>query len=246
MPTASSAPPPPHRSCNATDGPTGRRIGVTMCGLRWAAMDRGIHRIAVVNRGEAAMRLINAVRELRYESIGESPGRDVCGPPGDRPAHPGGADGDVRAGGRRSRLSGRRPCGGRGQSVPRPRRVGAGPRGGASRCGVGRLGVRGRAAGIRRIVRSARRRVHRAVGERDARTGRQDRGQAPRGAIGCAGRAMERRARGVDRRGAEARRGDRLPADDQGHRGRRRSRHPQGGRRGRVSPRRSRVPAPKG
>ena len=38
-------------------------------------MDRGIHRIAVVNRGEAAMRLINAVRELRYESVGESPRR---------------------------------------------------------------------------------------------------------------------------------------------------------------------------
>ena len=31
-------------------------------------MDRGIRRIAMVNRGEAAMRLINAVRELRYES----------------------------------------------------------------------------------------------------------------------------------------------------------------------------------
>ncbi len=30
-------------------------------------MDRGIRRIAVVNRGEAAMRLINAVRELRYD-----------------------------------------------------------------------------------------------------------------------------------------------------------------------------------
>ncbi|NND75098.1 MAG: ATP-grasp domain-containing protein [Ilumatobacter sp.] len=30
-------------------------------------MDVGFHRVAVVNRGEAAMRLINAVRELRYE-----------------------------------------------------------------------------------------------------------------------------------------------------------------------------------
>ncbi len=37
-------------------------------------MDRGIHRIAVVNRGEAAMRLINAVRELRYEAAGQSGG----------------------------------------------------------------------------------------------------------------------------------------------------------------------------
>ena len=42
-------------------------------------MDRGIHRIAVVNRGEAAMRLINAVRELRYESVGESPGQRAGG-----------------------------------------------------------------------------------------------------------------------------------------------------------------------
>ena len=32
-----------------------------------AAMDRGLRRIAIVNRGEAAMRLINAVRELRVE-----------------------------------------------------------------------------------------------------------------------------------------------------------------------------------
>src|SRR6187431_2546225 len=37
-------------------------------------MDRGIHRIAVVNRGEAAMRLINAVRELRYEGVRDSGG----------------------------------------------------------------------------------------------------------------------------------------------------------------------------
>ena len=37
-------------------------------------MDRGIRRIAVVNRGEAAMRLINAARELRYESVRDSGG----------------------------------------------------------------------------------------------------------------------------------------------------------------------------
>ncbi len=30
-------------------------------------MDQGLRRIAIVNRGEAAMRLINAVRELRHE-----------------------------------------------------------------------------------------------------------------------------------------------------------------------------------
>ena len=30
-------------------------------------MARGLHRIAIVNRGEAAMRLVNAVRELRFE-----------------------------------------------------------------------------------------------------------------------------------------------------------------------------------
>ena len=32
-----------------------------------AAMDLGLRRIAIVNRGEAAMRLVNAVRELRHE-----------------------------------------------------------------------------------------------------------------------------------------------------------------------------------
>ena len=32
-----------------------------------AVMDRGLRRIAIVNRGEAAMRLVNAVRELRVE-----------------------------------------------------------------------------------------------------------------------------------------------------------------------------------
>ncbi|MFI5292947.1 MAG: biotin carboxylase N-terminal domain-containing protein, partial [Candidatus Limnocylindrales bacterium] len=30
-------------------------------------MDRGLRRVAIVNRGEAAMRLVNAVRELRHE-----------------------------------------------------------------------------------------------------------------------------------------------------------------------------------
>ena len=30
-------------------------------------MDQGLRRIAIVNRGEAAMRLVNAVRELRHE-----------------------------------------------------------------------------------------------------------------------------------------------------------------------------------
>ena len=63
-------------------------------------MDRGIRSIAVVNRGEAAMRLINAVRELRYESV-----RDSGGGYADIRAialHTAGrADGDVRARGRR-------------------------------------------------------------------------------------------------------------------------------------------------
>ena len=41
-------------------------------------MDRGFRRIAIVNRGEAAMRLINAVRELRVETRPRTCARSPC------------------------------------------------------------------------------------------------------------------------------------------------------------------------
>ena len=117
-------------------------------------MDRGLRRIAIVNRGEAAMRLVNAVRELRHEHDDRHPG--------DRPAHAGRAGGDVRPRGRRSGLHRRRPTARRRQPVPRPRRPGARARRRTGRRGVGRLGVRRRAPGVRRAVRATRHRVHRS------------------------------------------------------------------------------------
>ena len=91
-------------------------------------------------------------------------------------------------------------------------------------------------------MRAPRRDLHRAAGRRDAPPRRQDRGQAPGrggrrpgGRRGAAGPVDSTRGR------APARARDRLPAHDQGHRGRRRPRHPD-----RRPPRRSCCPRSSG
>ena len=170
------------------------------------------------------MRLINAVRELRVER--------GAGHPHDRAAH-------ARPSARR--CSSARPT----RRCARRRRHGspyldldaleralvAAP----GRRGVGRLGLRRRAPGVRRAVRPPRHRVRRPERRRDAPARRQDRRQA----AGRAGRACR------SRRGAAARSTrsttparhaarDRLPADDQGDGGRRRARHPPRRRRRRA------------
>ena len=199
---------------------------VVAAGVQSAAMELGLRRIAIVNRGEAAMRLVNAVRELRFEHdadvrtialhtraertamfVRESD-EAVCIDEG-RPAGTGSPYLDLDA-------------------------LERGAAGGPRRRGVGRLGLRRRAPGVRRAVRPAGHRLRRPERRRDAPARRQDRRQAAgRGGRGPGG-GLERRAGRRPRRGPRARRADRLPADDQGHVGRRRARHPPRRRRRRA------------
>ena len=100
------------------------------------------------------------------------------------------------------------------------------------RRGLGRLGVRGRAPGVRRALRQARGDLHRAERGDDAADRRQDRGQAA-GGVGGRGRGAVEQGPGRERGGGAPARGrDRLSADGQGHRRRRRPRHPPCRRRG--------------
>ena len=167
-------------------------------------------------------------------------------PPHDRAAHAGRAAGDVRPRGRRGGVPRRRPAGGAGSpylDLDALERALRGRRGGR---GVGRLGLRRRAPGVRRAVRTAGHRVRRAERRRDAPPRRQDRRQAARRAGRRAGRAVERRA-GRTRWTRPARHAahDRLPADDQGHGGWRRPRASGGSTTTPGSPRRSRAPVPR-
>ena len=91
---------------------------------------------------------------------------------------------------------------------------------------LGWVGLRRRAPGVRGAVRAARHRVHRSRSSGDAPPRRQDRGQATRRAVRRSRCAVERRAGGVGRGCPLPRRRDRVPPDDQGHRGRRRPGHP--------------------
>ena len=50
-----------------TRPPAHRCVGASASHVLFPSMDRGLRRIAIVNRGDAAMRLVNAVRELRHE-----------------------------------------------------------------------------------------------------------------------------------------------------------------------------------
>ena len=162
------------------------------------------------------MRLIHAVRELAAR-----PGR------GSRPSRstPTRTAGDVRPRGR----PGLRPRPGRG---PRPYLdwpARARARRGRGGRGLGRLGLRRRARRVRRALRAARDHVHRPRRRGDAPARRQDHRQAARRGGRRPGRAVERRRRRrrSTTRGAGGRR-DRLSADAQGDRRRRRPRHPRG------------------
>ena len=178
-----------------------------------------ISRIAIVNRGEAAMRLVHAVRDLNAAS----------GPEGHRivtvALH---TEGERRAMFVRESDEAYDLGPGLGPALPRPRpsRAGAARDRGGRR--LGRLGFRGRGRRLRRAVRPHRRDVHRAEPRGHAPAGRQDRQQAHRRGGGGAGRALEwgwgRHAGRRDRR----RRPDRLPAHAQGDRRRWRARHPPG------------------
>ena len=114
-----------------------------------------------------------------------------------------------------------------GPSLPRPRGPGEGAARHRSGRRLGRLGVRRRGPGVRRAVRPDRRHLHRPERRGDAH------GSATRSARSCS----PRRSASRSRRGAAApldtleaahRQGrrDRLPGHAQGHRRRRRPRHP--------------------
>ena len=186
-------------------------------------------RVAIVNRGEAAMRLIHAVRDLNAQG-GGAPIRSIAlytdeertamfareadeafslGPASARPYI------DLAV---LERVL-RRVCGGR---------------------GLGRLGIRRGGPRVRGPVRAPRRDLHRPERRRDAQARRQDRLQAPRRGGRRAGRAVERGRRRHARGRAGRGRPRRLPAHAQGDRRRRRPGHPPG-RRGRRA--RGRLPA---
>ena len=175
---------------------------------------RVFSRVAIVNRGEAAMRLIHAVRELAAET--GDPDRDR------RPVHRRRPHRHVRArGGHRLR-----PRSGVRAPVPRPDGAGARAGGDRGRRRVGRLGLRRRGPGVRGAVREDRGHLRRAERGGDAQARRQDRREADRRGGRRAGRAVEpRRGRDPGRRPGGGGR-DRLPADAEGDRGRRRARHP--------------------
>ena len=176
-------------------------------------------RIAIVNRGEAAMRLIHAVRDLNAQA----------GPGGHRIETVA-----LHTEAERSAMFVREADAAYdlGPASLRPYldhavlerallETGAG-------CRVGRLGLRRRGPHLRRAVRAHRRDLHRAEPRGDAPPGRQDRLEADRRGGRRPRRAVEP-GRGRHPRRRHRRRGpDRLPADAQGHRWRRRARHPQG------------------
>ena len=195
-------------------------------------------RLAIVNRGEPAMRLIHAVRELneqreepirvialytaaerqamfvRHADEGTASACDLA------PTAPRSATSTTRRSSARSSRPAPTPSGSAGASSPSTREF-------VELCE--RLGI---------VFVGPELRDH-------APARRQDRGQAARRGRRRAGRALERRAGRHGRGRRAARRGDRLPADDQGGRGRRRARHPPRRRPGRRSRPRSRAPAPR-
>ena len=122
----------------------GRRRGRRGGAVTAPSGGRPLHRIAIVNRGEPAMRLINAVREWNAE------GRRATDH--DRPVHRGRPARHVRPGGRRGRAD-RSGRGGRDvrrpQPVPGPGRAGQGAAGDPGRRGVAGLGVRLGEGGVR-------------------------------------------------------------------------------------------------
>ena len=142
-------------------------------------------RVAVVNRGEPAVRLIRAVRELNE--------RARPGHPGHRSAHRGRASSALRTSRRRGGVPAR--CPRPRWPLPRPRRARTGAGREPSRRCVGGLGVRRRGPALRRAVRTAGRALHRSAAGGHAPARRQDRGQAARRAVRGTGRAHGAAAR---------------------------------------------------
>ena len=205
-----------------------------------AAGGRPFGRLAIVNRGEPAMRLINAVREWNAE--GRPPLRTIAlyTAVDRRAMFVREADEAVLIG-----PDDRRTAVGRAQPLPGPARAGARAARLPGRRRVAGLGLRQREGRVRAAVPRSGDRLRRPLPRGHARPRRQDRVQAARRAGRRADGRVERRAGRRPRRGPGARRGDRLPADGQGHRGRRRPRHPPG-RPARASwTRRSRGPPPR-
>ena len=166
-------------------------------------------RIAIVNRGEAAMRLIHAVREIN--ASGSGPIQTVA-------LH---TEGESHATFVREADLSYDLGPGLGAPLHRPGGARAGPGGDRRGRGVAGLGLRGRGPAVRRPVRPARGHLHRPERRGDAPARRQDRLQADRRGGGRARGPVEPRGGRLPRGRAGRRRGDRLPADAQGD-GRRR------------------------
>ena len=163
-------------------------------------------RIAIVNRGEPAMRLIHAVRELRS--------RDRIGSADDRPAHQPPNE---------RRCSSARPTR-RSVSIDADRagEVTSGSpyldlgalesallAAAADAAWVG-MGIRRRTPGVRRALRAAGHHLRRTSSRRDATARRQDRREVAGRAGRRPGRGVEWRTGDDDRRGSRARATDRL------------------------------------
>ena len=173
-------------------------------GLASAPMDS---RIAIVNRGEPARRLIHAARELNHERGWAIRTIALHTAEERRATFVREADEAVVIG----RAGAGNPYLDHAELERALREL-------RRRRRLGRLGLRRRGPGVRGAVRADRRDVHRPAAGGDAPARRQDRGQvAGRARSGVPVAAVERRPGGRPMEdGAAARRGHRLPADDQG------------------------------
>ncbi len=152
--------------------------GRSTCTLpRFAAMNvgdlGGLRRIAIVNRGEPAMRLIHAVRRTCGSPPASICGRSPCTPPPSgprcsfvKPTRPSACDSEW------SRWAE--------ESISRSRHAGDGTGRVEGRRRLGGVGIRRRAPGVRRALRPTRDRLRRSSTGCDAQPRRQDRCQAAR------------------------------------------------------------------
>ena len=196
-------------------------------------------RVAIVNRGEAAMRFINAVREFNQERGTRIRTVALYTDPDRRAMFVREADEAVSLG-PATVVDG--ADGERKVELPRLRAPRGGPRRVEGRRGLDGLGLRLRARRVRGALRAARHRLHRPAARGDAAAERQDQRQEARRGGARPGRPVERprraeRGRGGARGGGRAR----LPGPRQGGGGRRRARHPRSSRAPRRCPRPSRA-----
>ncbi len=192
-------------------------------------MSADFQRIAIVNRGEPAMRLMHAIREFNLERGTGITAIALFTEPDRRARFVREADESYqpRAGHFRRRC--RRAAEAHLPGL-RAAREGAGGRpGGRGHAGVG---IRRRARRFRRALRPVGYHLHRAEQPRAPAAWRQDLGQADRRTGGPAGDAVGRRGGRDARRGVGARPADGLPGGRQGVGRRRRPRHPAGLERG--------------